>query len=247
MSYTRKPALDAFRAAFPYTIPMMTGFLFLGVAYGIYMKSLGFNALYPILMAATIYAGSVEFIVAGLLITDFDPWNTFLIALMVSGRQFFYSISMLTKYSKTGKKKGLLIATLVDESFSLNYLAKIPPHIDRGWYMLSVSLLLYTYWVTGAALGALFGTMLPFDLKGVEFAMTALFIVIFAEQWIKEKSHASSLLGIGVTVTCLLIFGKNHFLLPTLFGIWLILTLFRSQFEAILSRECHTETQGDKV
>ena len=211
------PISAAAKAAFPYSAPMIAGFLFLGVAYGIYMKALGFGFLYPTLMALLIYAGSVEFIAAGALIGPFSP---------ISTHQIFYGISMLEKYGvHLGHKRWYLITTLVDESFSLNYMAKIPPHLDKGWYMFFVSLYLHIYWVVGAAIGNLFGSVLPFDLKGVEFSMTALFLVIFTENWIKEKSHESSLLGLGIALAFLLIVGKEYFLIPTLIGIWLILTM----------------------
>lgn len=220
------PITEAAKVAFPYSVPMIAGFLFLGIAYGIYMKALGFGFLYPTLMALLIYAGSVEFIVAGALIAPFSPISVLLITLMISARQIFYGISMLEKYGiHIGKKRWYLITTLVDESFSLNYMAKIPPHLDKGWYMFFVSLYLHIYWVLGAAMGNLFGTVLPFNLKGVEFSMTALFLVIFAENWLKEKSHESSLLGLGIAFAFLLIIGKEYFLIPTLIGIWLILTM----------------------
>ncbi|OOF59644.1 azaleucine resistance protein AzlC [Rodentibacter myodis] len=222
------PIRAAAKAAFPYSAPMIAGFLFLGVAYGIYMKALGFGFLYPMLMALLIYAGSVEFIAAGALIAPFSPLSVLLITLMISGRQIFYAISMLEKYGvQLGKKRWYLISALVDESFSLNYMADIPPHLDKGWYMFFVSLYLHIYWVLGATVGNLFGEILPFDLKGVEFAMTALFLVIFAENWLKEKSHESALLGLGIAFASLLIVGKEHFLIPTLIGIWLVLTLRR--------------------
>lgn len=232
------PIRAAAKAALPYSAPMIAGFLFLGVAYGIYMKALGFGFWYPTLMAFLIYAGSVEFIAAGALVAPFLPLSVLLITLMVSARQVFYGISMLEKYGlHLGKKRAYLISTLVDESFSLNYMANIPAHLDKGWYMFFVSLYLHIYWVVGAAIGNLFGAILPFDLKGVEFAMTALFLVIFAENWLKEKSHESSLLGLGIAVVCLLVVGKQHFLIPTLIGIWLILTLRRpklgSKLEAL--------------
>ncbi|MEX4604329.1 azaleucine resistance protein AzlC [Haemophilus influenzae] len=220
------PIIEAAKAAFPYSVPMIAGFLFLGIAYGIYMKALGFGFLYPTLMALLIYAGSVEFIAAGALIAPFSPISVLLITLMISARQIFYGISMLEKYGiHIGKKRWYLITTLVDESFSLNYMAKIPPHLDKGWYMFFVSLYLHIYWVLGAAMGNLFGTVLPFNLKGVEFSMTALFLVIFAENWLKEKSHESSLLGLGIASAFLLIIGKEYFLIPTLISIWLILTM----------------------
>ncbi|WP_105888862.1 azaleucine resistance protein AzlC [Haemophilus influenzae] len=226
------PITEAAKAAFPYSVPMIAGFLFLGIAYGIYMKALGFGFLYPTLMALLIYAGSVEFIAAGALISPFSPISVLLITLMISARQIFYGISMLEKYGiHIGKKRWYLITTLVDESFSLNYMAKIPPHLDKGWYMFFVSLYLHIYWVLGAAMGNLFGTVLPFNLKGVEFSMTALFLVIFAENWLKEKSHESSLLGLGIALVFLLIIGKEYFLIPTLISIWLILTMRIAKLE----------------
>ena len=206
------PITEAAKAAFPYSVPMIAGFLFLGIAYGIYMKALGFGFLYPTLMALLIYAGSVEFIAAGALIAPFSPISVLLITLMISARQIFYGISMLEKYGiHIGKKRWYLITTLVDESFSLNYMAKIPPHLDKGWYMLFVSLYLHIYWVLGAAMGNLFGTVLPFNLKGVEFSMTALFLVIFAENWLKEKSHESSLLGLGIALVFFTYYRKRIF------------------------------------
>lgn len=229
------PITEAAKAAFPYSVPMIAGFLFLGIAYGIYMKALGFGFLYPTLMALLIYAGSVEFIASGALIVPFSPISVLLITLMISARQIFYGISMLEKYGiHIGKKRWYLITTLVDESFSLNYMAKIPQHLDKGWYMFFVSLYLHIYWVLGAAMGNLFGTVLPFNLKGVEFSMTALFLVIFAENWLKEKSHESSLLGLGIAFAFLLIIGKEYFLIPTLIGIWLILTMRITKLETKL-------------
>ncbi|OOF89187.1 azaleucine resistance protein AzlC [Rodentibacter ratti] len=229
------PIRAAAKAALPYSAPMIAGFLFLGVAYGIYMKALGFGVWYPTLMALLIYAGSVEFIAASALVLPFSPISVLLVALMVSGRQIFYGISMLEKYGvHLGKKRWYLISSLVDESFSLNYMAKISAHLDKGWYMFFVSLYLHIYWVLGAAMGNLFGEILPVDLKGVEFAMTALFLVIFAENWMKEKSHDSSLFGLGIALVSLLIVGKQHFLIPTLIGIWVILTLRRPKIESKL-------------
>ena len=144
---------------------------------------------------------------------------------------------MLEKYgAHLGKKRWYLITALVDESFTLNYMAKIPPHLNKGWYMVFVSLYLQTYWVMGSVLGNLFGEVLPFDLKGVEFAMTALFLVIFAENWMKEKSHESSLLGLGIAFTALLLVGKEHFLVPTLIGIWGVLTFRRPKLESRIEK-----------
>ncbi|MDG2914519.1 AzlC family ABC transporter permease [Bisgaard Taxon 10/6] len=228
----RSQIFAAAKAAFPYSLPMLAGFLFLGISYGVYMQALGFGVLFPLFMAALIYAGSVEFIVATALVAPFSPVNTLLVTLMVSGRQVFYGISMLEKYGAyVGKKRWYLIAALVDEAFSLNYMATVPTGIDRGWYYFFVSLYLHIYWISGAVLGNVFGNILPVNLQGVEFAMTALFIVIFAENWMKEKVHDSSWLGLGITLFFLVTAGKEHFLIPTLFTILAVLTLRRNKLE----------------
>lgn len=235
--HNERPIFAAAKAALPYSAPMIAGFLFLGIAYGVYMKALGFDVWFPLFMAALIYAGSVEFIVATALVGAFAPISVLLVTLMVSGRQIFYGIAMLEKYgAHLGKKRWYLISTLVDESFSLNYMAKVPEHLDKGWYYFFVSLYLHFYWVLGAVIGSLAGDVLPVNLKGVEFAMTALFLVIFAENWLKEKSHEASLLGLGIALFCLVTVGKEHFLIPTLFGIWAVLTLRRPKLESKITR-----------
>ncbi|MDY4505068.1 MAG: AzlC family ABC transporter permease [[Actinobacillus] rossii] len=216
---------------------MISGFLFLGISYGVYMKALGFDVWYPFFAALFIYAGSVEFIVAASLVAPFAPLATLLVCIMVSGRQVFYGISMLEKYgAQNGKKRWYMIIGLVDEAFSLNYMAKIPPHLDKGWYYFWVTLFLQIYWVSGAVIGNLFGNILPFSLKGVEFAMTALFIIIFAENWMKEKSHESALIGLGVALFFLITVGKEHFLISTLLTIWGVLTLRRPKLSSKLER-----------
>lgn len=215
------------RSAFQHSLPILSGFAFLGMAYGIYMRSLGFDAIYPILMAMAIFAGSVEFITAGLLVLAFNPIYTFLLILMISARQIFYGIAMLDKYNTTGWKRFYLITATVDESFAINYTAKTEKPIDKIWHMIFVTLFLHIYWVSGAALGTLLANILPFDLKGAEFAMTALFIVIFLEQWQKEQHHESSLIGLGITALALILFGKQYFLIPAMVGILLYLTLRR--------------------
>lgn len=216
--------------AFHESLPILSGFLFLGMGYGMYMHSLGFSVWYPIMLAVLIFAGSVEFILAGMLVMAFNPSSVFLLIVMISIRQVFYAISMLDKFKDiTGWKRWYLIAGMVDESFAINYVADTNKQgIDKAWFMVLVTLFLHIYWVTGSALGAIMGAALPFDLKGAEFAMTALFLVIFVEQWWRESTHESSLLGIGMTTAALIIFGKTHFLIPAMLGILGYLTLRRT-------------------
>ena len=206
----------ALSAAFPQTIPILAGFLFLGLAYGVYTNVLGFSFWYPLAMSALIFGGSLEFIAATLLLHPFAPLQTFLLALMVQGRHIFYGISMFEKYRGMGWKKPYLIYGLCDESFSINYTAKVPQNVDPGWFMFFVTLLDQLYWVAGAAIGGLIGKSLPINTKGIEFAMTALFIVIFMEQWLNDPQHYTSILGLSAAVLALSLFGKDAFMVPTM-------------------------------
>ncbi|WP_368654595.1 azaleucine resistance protein AzlC [Ornithinibacillus sp. 4-3] len=230
-SVNQAKVLPAFRVALPATIPIFAGFTFLGIAYGILMNSLGFSAIYPILMSLLIFAGSMEFVAANLLLMAFNPLNALLLTLMVNARHLFYGISMLEKYRGVGKKKPYMIFGLCDESFAINSTATIPPQIDKGWYMFFVTVLNHFYWVFGAALGGIFGSYLTFNTEGLEFVMTALFIVIFIEQWMKEKGHHSSLIGLGLSVLCLILFGGTNFIIPAMIAILGVLTLMRSTLQ----------------
>lgn len=221
----------AFRAAFPLTLPIFAGFWFLGLTYGIYMHASGFSFWYPMLMSMTIFAGSVEFVAVNLLLGAFNPLQAFVMTLMINARHLFYGISMLDKFKGTGWKKGYLIFGMCDESFSINYTAQIPEGVDKGWFMFFVTLLNHLYWVFGATLGGIFGALLTFNTEGLEFVMTAMFVVIFLEQWLKEKQHISSLLGIGLSVLCLVAFGSENFLIPTMLAILGVLTLIRTPLE----------------
>ncbi|SFL74490.1 azaleucine resistance protein AzlC [Pelosinus propionicus] len=227
----RKHIMIALRAAFPHTVPILAGFLFLGIAYGIYMNSLGFSAIYPTLMSLAIFAGSMEFIAANLLLGAFDPINALLLTLMVNARHLFYGISMLDKYKGTGKKKFYLIFGLCDESFSINCTADIPKDVDKGWFMFFVTLLNHLYWVLGATIGGAFGSLVQFNTEGLEFVMTALFVVIFIEQWMKEKEHYSALVGLGISFASLVVFGGEKFILPAMAAILGILTVLRKPLE----------------
>ena len=223
--------LKAFKAAFPYTLPIFAGFWFIGLTYGIYMNALGFSFVYPMLMSFFIFGGSLEFVAAEMLLSPFAPLQVFLMALLIQARHLFYGISMLDKYKGTGWKKFSLIYGMCDESFSINYSAKIPEDVDKGWFMLFVTWLNRFYWVSGATIGGLVGSLLKFDTSGISFVMTAMFVVIFLDQWLKEKSHAFSLIGIGVSVVCLVIFGPDSFMLPTMAAIILILTAARKKLD----------------
>lgn len=206
----------AFRAALPYTLPICVGFLFLGMSYGFLMRSKGFSFVYPMLMSLFIFAGSMEFVTVNLLLSAFNPLYAFLLTLMVNARHLFYGISMLGKYKNTGWKKPYLIYGMCDESFSINCTVNPPPDVDKGWFMLFVTLLNQMYWVFGATLGALLGYVIRFNTKGIEFVMTALFVVMFINQWDETKNHKPAITGVVCSLVCLAAFGSQNFILPAM-------------------------------
>lgn len=197
------------------------------------MKVSGFSFVYPMLMSLLIFGGSLEFVTVEMLLSPFAPLQVFLMALLIQARHLFYGISMLGKFKGTGWKKFFLIFGMCDETFSVNYTAKIPEGVDKGWFMLWVTFLNQFYWVSAATTGGLIGSLLKFDTTGISFVMTAMFVVIFLEQWLKEKNHVSSLMGIAVSVLCLICFGADSFMLPTMAAIVLLLTLSRKKLEPV--------------
>lgn len=228
--------LRAMRAAFPLTVPVMAGYLSLGTAYGVFMTASGFPWWYPLLTSVAIYGGSLEFLSVNLLLGAFSPLQALVMAVMLQARHLFYGLAMLERYRGIGWKKFPLIYGLTDETFSVNCAAEIPAGIDRGWFYFFVTALDHSYWITGATVGGILGGMLAggaIDTRGLDFVMTAMFAVIFLEQWLKEDNHLPSLFGLGVTGCCLLFLGPDRFLLPALLGILLLLTAFRG----ILAKE----------
>ncbi len=223
---------NALKAAFPYTIPIMAGFLFLGMTYGVLMNTSGFSFIYPMLMSFTIFAGSVEFMTVSMLLSPFHPLQAFTAAFMVNARHLFYGISMLNRYnSSLGLKRLYLIYGMCDESFSINYTAEVPEGVDRGWFYFWVTALNQIYWVTGATLGGIFGSLIQFNTQGLDFVMTSMFVVIFLDQWLKESDHRSSLLGMALSVLCLLGFGPDNFMIPAMLSMLIVLTAARRRME----------------
>ena len=217
----------AFRAAFPHTIPILAGFLFLGITYGVYMTQSGFPFWYPMLTSALVFGGSLEFVIVNLLLGAFNPLQAFVMALMVQARHLFYGVTMLDRYKGVGKKKLYMIFGLCDETFSINCAAEIPEGVDKGWFMFFVTILDQFYWFSGATLGAICGSIITFNTEGLDFAMTAMFVVIFIEQWRKDRQHISALIGLGCSLIALWIFGAGDFLLPAMAAILALLSLAR--------------------
>lgn len=227
----RNTRARALRAAFPNTLPIMAGFCFLGTAYGIYMNVSGFSFVYPLVMSTVIFGGSLEFVAVTMLLAPFAPVQTFLMALLIQARHLFYGIAMLDRFKGLGWKRFYLIYGMCDESFSINCTAKIPPDVDRGWFMFFVTLLNQLYWVASATFGGLVGSLLRFNTEGLDFVMTAMFVVIFLEQWLKERRHITGLIGLGSALLCRLAFGADGFMLPTMGCILALMALLRKPIE----------------
>lgn len=221
----------AFKAAFPYTIPIFAGFWFLGMTYGIYMNVSGFSFVYPLVMSMVIFGGSLEFVAVSMLLGRFAPLQTLIMVLMIQARHLFYGISMLDRYKDMGWKKFYLIFGLCDETFSINCTARIPQDVDRGWFFFFVTLLNQFYWVSGSALGGILGSLITFNTEGLDFVMTAMFVVIFLEQWMKEKRHCTAYIGLAASVFCLMLFGADSFLVPSMICIVVGLTFIRKRIE----------------
>ncbi|WP_418969040.1 AzlC family ABC transporter permease [Alloscardovia omnicolens] len=215
----------AARAAFPLTIPIGFAWFFLGVSYGLLMESKGFAVWYTALMAAVIFAGSMEFITADLLLGAFNPLLAFFMALMVNARHLFYGLAMLRKYSGVGVKKWYLVFGLADETFALNSSARIPADVDRGWFYFFTTVINQFYWVASAVCGSLIGSFIPFNTRGIDFILVAMFAAIFLEEWLSTKKHSSAAVGVIVSLVSLLIFGAQAFLIPAMLGILAIFTM----------------------
>lgn len=222
----------AFRAAFPFTVPVLTGYIVLGIAYGIILSSKGYSFLWAAFTSIFIYAGSMQFVSLSLLAAGFHPLYACFMTLMVNTRHLFYGISMLSKFRGTGKKKPYLILGLTDETFSLLCSAKAPEGVDQGWFMFFITLLDQIYWVTGSVLGNLLGSLISFNTKGIDFALTALFIVIFINQWKSTNNHIPVLIGLSASIACRLIFGASNFIIPSMVIILTLVTVFQKKIES---------------
>ncbi|NLF34898.1 MAG: branched-chain amino acid ABC transporter permease [Clostridiales bacterium] len=222
----------AFKAALPYTLPVFLGYLFLGVAFGVLLTTQGFPAWLAVVMSLAIYAGSGQFVAIGLLTAPFHPLNAVAVTLAVNARHLFYGLSILDKVKEMGKRRWYVAFALTDETYSLLCSVEPPPETDKNWFLFFISLLNHGYWIFGSALGAVAGSVLRFDATGIEFAMTALFIVIFVEQWESAKSRIPALLGLAVTALCLWLAGPDRFIICAMIGIFLSLTALRGRLEA---------------
>ena len=213
------------------TLPVMTGYIALGIGFGILFNSKGYGIIPSVLMATLVYAGSMQYVAINLISGGASLITTTLTTLLVNARHLFYGISMLEKYKGAGKKKPYLIFALTDETYSLLCGDDYPEDCDRGKYQFAVSFFNHMYWIIGCALGSIIGSAIPFNTAGIDFCMTALFVTIFTEQWLSTKQHLPALIGLASAVVCLILFGADAFLIPTMVLISVALILLKPCLE----------------
>lgn len=231
------------------SLPVMAGYIVLGIGFGILLAGKGYSFWWALLMSLTIYAGSMQYVGVELLAGGASLISTALMTLMVNARHLFYGISMVENYKETGKMKPYLMFALTDETYSLVCDTKLPQGIGRKWYYFLVSAMNQCYWVFGSFLGAFIGNSFSFNTKGIEFSMTALFVVIFVEQWESTKNHIPALIGLGISLLCMIVFGADNFLIPAMIGITAGLFVLRRQITKktdSLGRERDDRAKGEE-
>lgn len=228
------------RVAFVKTLPVLTGYLVLGIGFGILLKNAGYGIFWSFLMSLTIYAGSMQYVAVSMLSSGASLLSVALTTLMVNARHLFYGISMIEKYKDAGKTKPYLIFSLTDETYSLLCADDLPKGEDANAYRFLVSLFNQGYWVAGCVAGSIIGSLIPFQTAGIEFSMTALFVTVFVEQWLTSKNHLPAIIGLLCSVGALLIFGPDRFLIPSMISITIILCILKNRmdFEGGKGNEC---------
>lgn len=217
----------ALKTVFLDTVPVMTGYLFLGISFGILLGEAGYGLPWAFSMALFMYAGSAQFLSVSLLANHASVLSSAIAIFLLNARHIFYGISLIDTYKNTGKKKPYLIFALTDETYSLVTQNQPPEGMKKHIYCFLVSLLDHIYWVAGCVIGSVAGNFIPISFEGIEFVLTALFVTLFTEQWLSNKNHFPAIVGVVSTVLCLVIFGKDIFLIPSMVLIAILLTTTR--------------------
>ena len=221
--------MKTIRYAFVRSLPIMAGYIVLGLGFGVLLQSKGYGAGWALVMSGLIYAGSMQYVAIDLLAGGASLISAAIMTLMVNARHLFYGISMLERYKDTGAAKPYLIFALTDETYSLLCSLKTPSDVDPDAMRFLVAILDHAYWIIGSIIGAFIGGVLPFDTTGIDFAMTSLFTVIFVEQWQASKSHVPAFLGLGAAALSLALLGPQNFILPAMLAICVMLVALRRQ------------------
>ena len=212
----RKEGLKALRAAFPYTLPVLTGFSCLGMVYGVLMSTKGYGPLWSTLMSAVAFCGSMQYVAITLLTIPFDPVGAFFMSLMVNARHLFYGLSLLKKYRGMGPVRNVLIYALCDETFSVVCVTDPPEGVNPRDFYLAITVLNHFYWVLATFVGGILGGLIPVETGGLDFVLTALFVVLFLEQWRRKENRLSAMVGVACAALCLMVFSAANFMIPAM-------------------------------
>jgi len=222
----------AFRAAFPLTLPVLAGYLVLGIGFGVLLQRAGFGIGWALLMSFTIYSGSMQYVGVSVLSGGVSLLNAAVITVTVNARYLFYGLSMLERFRGLGWKKLPLIFGLTDETYSIICTTPVPIGMNRGVFYLALSMLNQSYWIMGSCIGPLIGSAFAFDSAGMEFSMTALFVVLFVEQWLTDKdSRILAVIGVGLSFLCLVLLGADRFIVPSMILIVVVLAFLRKPLQ----------------
>lgn len=233
MGESMKQAMNkmTIKYAFKQSLPVMAGYLVLGMGFGILLKTKGYGVAWAFFMSLFIYAGSMQYVTINLLSGGATILSTALMTLMVNARHLFYGISMIERYRNTEPYKPYLIFGLTDETYSLVCSGNVPEGVNEKKYFFLLTFLNQCYWIIGSVVGSLLGSLITFNTAGIEFSMTALFLVVFVDQWKSVKDHTSAVVGVGTSVVCLLVFGAENFLIPSMIAITVLLTVLRKKLQ----------------
>ena len=224
-----KNMISGIKAAFPFTIPIFLGWIFVALTYGVLMSNLGYNAWWTMLFSAVCYCGGMQIAAIPMMSAGFDPAQMLLMSYLVNFRHTFYGIPLLEKYKNAGALKPFLVYTLADEQFSISVSAKKPENVEDKYFYFGIHLLGFAYWIGLTGLGGVIGGLITFDTTGLDFALTAMFVVLFMQQWKQKENRPACVIGIGVTLLCRVIFGTSMFLVPALLGMLLIFWIGRDR------------------
>ena len=217
----------ALKTVFLDTVPVLTGYLFLGAGFGILLaEQTGKGVLWAFFMSVFMLAGSGQYLAVSLLANGTSLISSAIAMFLVNARHIFYGISLIDTY-KGAKEKPYMIFGLTDETYSLVTQNQPPEGMSKHRYCFLVTLFDHCYWITGCTLGNLAGHLIPINFEGVEFVLTALFVTMFLEQWLSNKNHLPAIIGAASTILCLAIFGSEIFLIPSMVMIAVLLTISR--------------------
>ena len=222
---------EAIVKAFPYTVPVLAGYLFIGGAFGVMFADEGYSVLWAILMSVVIYAGSGQYLATTFFVPGFSLLQAAFLTIMVNIRHVFYGLSLVDRYNRYGKKRWYMVFGMTDETYSLICTTDVPEGVDEEKFLFSITLLDQLYWILGTIVGSLLMTAFAFNSDGIEFAMTALFIVMFMELWYRRTNRPAELIGAGASIVCLVVFGADGFVLPAMLLMIAIILIARRRLD----------------